>query len=128
MQTDETVKDFQKQYLLVIKGIVCPKTWSKFFTVRDSTLNDYHSKLLKELDLIAFSENFFLELAIVKAVNEVESGGEGFLRNGRAKILFERHIFWREFEKSGLNPNNFVNDYTINVLYERWVRNHYVCN
>lgn len=125
LETHEAVKAFQKQYQLVVDGIVGPKTWSKLFAVRDSSLNDYHDKLLKEVDLVAFAEKYFLDLAVVKAVNEVESRGEGFLRDGRPKILFEGHIFWRQLEKAGLNPANFVNDYTKNVLYDRWVRTHY---
>jgi len=36
------------------------------------------------------------ELALLKAVDTVESGGSGFLSNGKPKILFERHLF-REF-------------------------------
>lgn len=35
-------------------------------------------------------------LAAIKAVAEVESAGSGFFRDGRPKILFERHIFHRE--------------------------------
>jgi hypothetical protein len=31
----------------------------------------------------------------IKAVAAVESNGEGFLRDGRPKILFERHVFHR---------------------------------
>lgn len=37
-----------------------------------------------------------VEVAIVRAVHEVESAGKGFLADGRPKILFERHIFFRE--------------------------------
>lgn len=35
------------------------------------------------------------EIAAVKAVIAVEAAGEGFLPDGRPKILFERHIFAR---------------------------------
>lgn len=128
LETHEAVKDFQKQYQLVIDGIVGPKTWSKLFAARDSSLNDYHDKLLKELDLVAFAEKYELELAVVKAVNEVESRGAGFLKDGRPKILFEGHIFWRQLKKAGLDPQKFVNDYTQNVLYESWVKIHYEGN
>jgi len=125
LATHEAVKDFQKHYHLVVDGIVGPKTWSKLFAVRDSSLNDYHEKLLKELDLVVFGEKHDLELPVVKAVNEVESRGEGFLRDGRPKILFEGHIFWRQLKKAGLDPKDYLNDYTKNVLYERWVKKHY---
>lgn len=128
LETHEAVKDFQKQYQLVIDGIVGPKTWSKLFAARDSSLSDYHDKLLKELDLVAFAEKYELELAVVKAVNEVESRGAGFLKDGRPKILFEGHIFWRQLKKAGLDPQKFVNDYTQNVLYESWDKIHYEGN
>lgn len=35
-------------------------------------------------------------VAAIKAVAEVESAGGGFMRDGRPKILFERHIFHRQ--------------------------------
>jgi hypothetical protein len=35
------------------------------------------------------------EVAAVKAVDRVESGGAGFLPNGQPKILFEAHLFSR---------------------------------
>ena len=38
-------------------------------------------------------------VAAVRAVAEVESGGDGFLADGRPKILFERHIMRRELAK-----------------------------
>lgn len=36
------------------------------------------------------------EAAAIKAVSEVEAGGDGFFSSGRPKILFEAHIFSRE--------------------------------
>jgi len=36
------------------------------------------------------------ELATLKAIDSVESGGSGFLQSGKPKILFERHLF-RQF-------------------------------
>lgn len=35
------------------------------------------------------------EVAVIKAVTEVESGGQGFLPNGRVVIRFEPHLFHR---------------------------------
>lgn len=37
-----------------------------------------------------------IEVEIIRAVHEVEAAGQGFLADGRPKILFERHIFFRE--------------------------------
>jgi hypothetical protein len=44
------------------------------------------------------------EVAAVKAVNEVESSGTGFLKDGRPKILFEGHIFWKQLLKKAIDP------------------------
>ena len=40
-----------------------------------------------------------VEVAAVMAVSRVEAQGRGFLSDGRVKILFERHIFYRELQK-----------------------------
>ncbi len=39
-------------------------------------------------------------VAHIKAFAEVESRGEGFLPDGRPKILFERHIFYRRLSEA----------------------------
>lgn len=42
-----------------------------------------------------------LEYGVIKAIYTVESRGAGFLATGEPKILFERHIFYRELTKLG---------------------------
>lgn len=42
-----------------------------------------------------------LEYGVIKAIYTVESRGAGFLADGQPKILFERHIFYRELQKLG---------------------------
>lgn len=121
---DEAVKDFQKINSLVIDGLVGPKTWSKLIEVQNQ-ITSFNDKFMSEQDLIDFSTKYHLELAAVKAVNEIESNGKGFLLDGRPRILFEGHIFWKELEKRGLSPNDFVNDRTKNVLYPSWSKKYY---
>lgn len=41
-----------------------------------------------------------VEEAAIRAVTEVESSGNGFLSDGRPKILFERHIMYRQLSAS----------------------------
>jgi hypothetical protein len=51
---------------------------------------------LKSITESAFrsaAEELGVEPAVIKAVDEVESRGDGFLPDGRVKILFERHKF-----------------------------------
>jgi hypothetical protein len=124
LQVDVAVKDFQYKNNLVVDGIVGIKTWSKLFEL--SPLTTYNDKLLSERDLIEFATEFQLELPCVKAVNEVESSGKGFLANGKPKILFEGHIFWRELNKKGFNPSQYLNANTADVLYPSWTKKHYL--
>ncbi|WP_166925118.1 N-acetylmuramidase domain-containing protein [Flavobacterium poyangense] len=125
IETDTAVKDFQLKNNLVVDGIVGLKTWSTLFEKSNNGLLP-NNKLLSEQDLIDFSNNHDLELAVVKSVNEVESNGKGFLVDGRPKILFEGHVFWRELKKRGVNCQAYVNSNTANILYEDYTNEFYV--
>jgi hypothetical protein len=81
---------------------------------------------LAEQDLHDFAQKHNLELAAVKAVNEVESRGKGFFVDGRPKILFEGHVFWGELKKAGIDPASISNASNADVLYEKSTRAHYV--
>lgn len=122
--TDIAVRDFQARHNLVVDGIVGLKTWSKLIEVKNDFIT-FNDKLLSEQDIEDFADQFGLELAMVKAVNEIESSGKGFLVSGRPKILFEGHIFWKELEKRGVTPSQYVSEYTKNVLYEKWTKGYY---
>lgn len=50
---------------------------------------------LCEADFQRAAQTLDCEVACIKAVNEVESGGSGFFASGRPKILFEAHCFSR---------------------------------
>lgn len=61
------------------------------------------------------------EIAAVKAVNKVESGGRSsFLADGRPKILFEGHIFWKELLKLKIDPKQHVAG-NEDILYPSWI-------
>jgi hypothetical protein len=122
--TDTAIKDFQNKNSLVIDGIVGPKTWSKLLEAQ-LQITMFNDKFLSEQDLIDFASQYNLELAVIKAVNEVESSGKGFLLDGRPRILFEGHVFWRELKKRGIKPEDFTSTKNNNVLYKSWVRSHY---
>jgi peptidoglycan hydrolase-like protein with peptidoglycan-binding domain len=47
-------------------------------------------------DYVDAAQLLGVEVEIIRAVHEVEAAGKGFLADGRPKILFERHIFFRE--------------------------------
>jgi hypothetical protein len=46
-------------------------------------------------DLEAIADSAGIELAALRAVVAVEAAGSGFDSDGRPKILYEPHIFWR---------------------------------
>lgn len=124
-QTNKAVKDFQLKNNLVVDGIVGIKTWSALIEKSKEEFSS-NNKLLSEQNLIDFSKAHNLELAIVKAVNEVESGGKGFLVDGRPKILFEGHIFWKELEKRNIDPANYANANNQDVLYKNYTKKYYL--
>lgn len=125
VETNKAVKDFQLKNNLVVDGVVGLKTWSALIEKSKQEFSS-NSKLLSEKNLIDFSRDHNLELAVVKAVNEVESGGKGFLVDGRPKILFEGHIFWKELEKRNINPNNYANAGNQDVLYKNYTKKYYL--
>lgn len=58
------------------------------------------------------------EVAALKAVAEVESGGDGFISPGIPKILFEPHVFWKELRKLGIDPSTIKG--ADDILYPTW--------
>lgn len=61
-------------------------------------------------------------VAAVKAVAEVESGGNGFLPTGEPTILFEPHIFWKQLRVMNINPHTILarNPEYSDILYPVW--------
>lgn len=124
-KTDLSVRHFQGTNHLVIDGEVGIKTWT-ILLGKAKPAEAFGDKFLSENDLKDFSQRYGLPLAAVKAVNEVESSGKGFLIDGRPKILFEGHVFWRQLKERGINPREFNTSENSSVLYERFTRKHYL--
>jgi hypothetical protein len=72
--------------------------------------------MIQENLLLDDAEKLGVEVAVIKAVIDVESKGSAFLKTGEPKILFEPHIFWKELRKVGINPHNHRSD----ICYPRW--------
>lgn len=91
-------------------------------------MNLEHSDLIQHLgneDFIQVSRMLSCELAALKAVQQVETGGRGgFFAPGKPAILFEGHIFWSQLKKRGLNPADYVTG-NETVLYPKWSRQYY---
>ena len=84
-KTEAAVRAYQLKVGLVADGIAGPKTQA-------ALAGADCRQLLRNATLVAAAERLGVELAVVYAVNEVESSGAGFLANGKPKILFERHV------------------------------------
>lgn len=95
--TEAAVMAVQKEKGLVVDGIAGPKT---FIALRGVTLPHH----LTDADLVKAAELLGVQVAAMRAVNEVESLGQGMLPDGRPKILFERHVFWKRLEAHGIDP------------------------
>ena len=66
-----------------------------------------------------------VEEAALRAVVEVECSSKGgFLADGRPRILFEGHIFWRKLQERGIDPSPIAPSHPT-ILYPRWVTTHY---
>ncbi|MCM2495724.1 N-acetylmuramidase domain-containing protein [Burkholderia glumae] len=96
--TEQAVEALQTRTGIVVDGIAGPKTQAALATGQRSP------KHLADADLIAAAGKLGVPLACVRAVNEVESTGQGFLADGRPKILFERHVFYRRLQAYGIDP------------------------
>ncbi|AUF99803.1 peptidoglycan-binding protein [Pseudomonas sp. 09C 129] len=86
--TEKAVRAYQQKVGLVDDGIAGAKTQA-------SLAGADCSKLLLKAPLVNAAKRLGVEIAAVMAVNEVESLGEGFLANGKPKILFERHVMYQ---------------------------------
>lgn len=94
--TEAAVSAYQRKVGLVVDGVAGPKTLA-------SLAGKDCRRLLKETDLQQAADRLGVPLASVKAVNQVESRGEGFLSNCRPVILFERHVMRRQLLAHGMD-------------------------
>lgn len=92
--TELAVKALQRAAGLVVDGIAGPKT---FIALSGASL-PYH---LADADLVAAAARLQVPVACIRAVNEVESRGQGMLGEGRPAILFERHVFYKRLAERG---------------------------
>ena len=79
------------------------------------------SKYLTEEDYQYAASIIDCDVAVIKAVSFVESGGRsGFLKDGKTpKILFEGHWFHK------LTKGRFTTLENANISYPRWIRKYY---
>lgn len=76
------------------------------------------SVALMENDFVSASQFLKCSVAAIKAVAEVESSGSGFLSDGRIKVLFEGHQFYK-FTKGKFAASNPT------ICYPKWTTQFY---
>lgn len=74
---------------------------------------------MKKEDYQKAAELLDVDVATIKAVEEVESNGSGFLKSGEPVILFEGHIFHRLTGGKYSTPEN------ANISHQSWTRKYY---
>lgn len=82
--TELAVIQFQKKAGLVADGKVGDKT-------RAALAGNGLDKFLKDSDYISAAKRLGVSELVIRVFGAVEGAGVGFLKNGKAKILFERH-------------------------------------
>ncbi|MBP0633286.1 N-acetylmuramidase domain-containing protein [Cupriavidus sp. AcVe19-1a] len=99
------VRAAQARYGLVVDGLAGPKTLQ---ALQQDTREPRH---LTAADLQRAADKLGVPLAAVRAVNEVESRGSGFLPDGRPVILFERHVMYRQLRAAGHDADALARQY-----------------
>lgn len=115
------VINFQTAQGLDNDGIVGFRTWEALLFAQRRKEN----QPLTNEDYIAIGLLLDIEPAILRAIEEVETGGKGgFFAPGKPAILFEGHIFWNELKKRGIRPEDhrMGNE---DILYPKWEKGHY---
>lgn len=121
-ETDKCVREFQHSQGLTADGIVGKRTWE---VLQNETLKALLPLKLCENDFVQAAQKMNVEVAAVKAVQDVETGGRGgFVKVAYPTILFEGHIFWNQLKKQDINPENFVSG-NEDILYPNWTKKFY---
>ena len=101
-ETEAAVIALQKRAGLIADGVAGPKTVAALLTGERS------KKLLSETDIEQAALRLGVPVASIKAINQVESAGAGFIADGRPKILFERHVFYRRLAEYDIDAQKMA--------------------
>lgn len=97
--TQAALIQYQTAHDLVVDGIAGGNTLATLRAGKRSP------QLLSEADLLKAAATLEVPVASVRTINAVESRGSGFLPNGRAVILFERHKMYQFIKAAGLDAD-----------------------
>ena len=99
-----------------VKGIV-----NEFPQIKDN----FNDKKLTEKNIMDAANEAGIEPATMMAVIKVESGGSGFLNDGRPKILFEGHKFYKHLKLAGEDVEKLAQEHPT-IVYRKWTKAHYI--
>ena len=127
--TKKAVTAFQKSKGLTADGIAGPATLkalsSALKKANDNKGDDSSDpkpttplNLLTESDFREAAKILNCDIAAIKAVAEVESSGHGFLSDGRVKILFEGHQFYKHTKGAYAESHP-------TICYKKWTKQYY---
>jgi hypothetical protein len=78
------------------------------------------AKRIEDIDLPLIGREIGVGEDEIHAVLDVESAGSGFDKQGRPKMLFEPHIFWRELGPGAKRDKAAA----AGLAYPKWKRNY----
>lgn len=90
--TEQAVLAFQRDHLIVAIGQAGPRTMA---ALRGAVIGNQ----LTITDLQQAADRLGVELAKLAAFAQVEAAGEGFDECQRPRLLFERHVFFKQIAK-----------------------------
>jgi hypothetical protein len=102
-ETGAAVRQFQQVNGLVTDGLVGPQTQHALMGLDDP-------RRLSDADLLKAAKTLGVPVPVIRAVNQVESRGQGFLSDGRPVILFERHVFYERLRAMNIDPDSLAAD------------------
>lgn len=122
IETKKAVLNFQVFNKLAADGIVGKKSWA---ILQNKQQQELAQTRLKQVDFTRAANALNVEVAAIKAVQEVETGGRGgFFAPKKPAILFEGHIFWNQLKKVGKDPEGLIKG-NENIIYPKWSKSHY---
>ncbi|SDE41551.1 N-acetylmuramidase domain-containing protein [Paraburkholderia lycopersici] len=102
--TEAAVMALQRARGLVVDGIAGPKT---LIALPGVALGVH----LTDAELVKSAATLGVPVPAIRAVNEVESRGQGFMTDGRPVILFERHVFYAGLKSRGIDADALAAKY-----------------
>ncbi len=87
--------------------------------IAESDLLPIDTSILSNAKTKKLAAEFSISPSALKAIIRVESAGNGISSNGKPRILFEGHIFWKQLMAKDINPKT-IQKGNEDILYPVW--------